>query len=65
MCGDRVIDVEGVGLDTNGLPTLLPELNKLFLKGTVDALRITLTWLTLTRAVLLPPNVDTKPITDP
>lgn len=65
MCGDRVMEIEGVGLDTNGLPSLLPETNKLFLMGTVDAIRITLTWLTLTRAVLLPPKVDTKPITDP
>jgi hypothetical protein len=57
--------VEGIRLDKDGLPQALPDTNKLFLRGTTYSYRVVLTWLTLTRAVQLPPKVDTKPITDP
>lgn len=49
---------------SDGLPSRFTYLNRLFNIGTPESLRSMLTILTVTRAIRLPPKIDTDPITD-
>lgn len=64
IAGQPLTKVEGVRLNTQGLPSRLVSMNNLAVKGNSHLLRSLLTILNVTRPIRLPPVLDTKPIED-